>query len=139
MGCGMNKTKKPVIISITSLNYRKTIRTTRTNSRKKSYKNMISKNSWFYILDFLSYNEIKEVGKTNKMFNYLVKQNQILVKFFKNKNTPATSQNVYETESSNSKFKENFKFYESFALLQMDHLCESINSNCSSSSKRFII
>ena len=42
---------------------------------------------WVKVIDFLSYNELKEVGKVNRKFNMLVKNNNVLVKFFKKKNT----------------------------------------------------
>ena len=34
-------------------------------------------------MDFLNYNELKETGKVNKMFNKNVKQKELLIKFFK--------------------------------------------------------
>lgn len=37
------------------------------------------------IIDFLSYSDLKEVGKTTKYFNSMCKQYQILTKFFKKK------------------------------------------------------
>ena len=33
------------------------------------------------------YNELKEIGKTNRTFNYLIKDDKILIKFFKRKKT----------------------------------------------------
>ena len=38
---------------------------------------------WIKILNFLSFNELKEAGKVNKFFNQNVKRKEILVKFFK--------------------------------------------------------
>jgi hypothetical protein len=142
MGCGINKTNKPTIISRTSLNSTKNLKLSNTFTKKKNYKNLISHKSWLNILDFLSYNEIKEIGKTNKLFNFLVKQNKILVKFFKKKNnlknTKSCSKNLI-FRPSDSTIKKNIKFYESFALLQINQKCESIDSNYSTSSERLVV
>ena len=51
----------------------------------KSKINKVSNNSWMKIIDFLSYSDLKEVGKTTKYFNSMCKQYQILTKFFKKK------------------------------------------------------
>jgi hypothetical protein len=49
------------------------------------FQNIIVIKNWKKILDFLSYQDLKEVGKVNKKLNSLVKSNEILLKFFKNK------------------------------------------------------
>ena len=56
-------------------------------NNKIIYNNLITKMLWVKVIDFLSYNELKEVGKVNRKFNMLVKNNNVLVKFFKKKNT----------------------------------------------------
>ena len=56
-------------------------------NKKIIYNNLITKMLWVKVIDFLSYNELKEVGKVNRKFNMLVKNNNVLVKFFKKKNT----------------------------------------------------
>ena len=38
---------------------------------------------WINILNYLTFNELKETGKVNKFFNQTVKRKEILVKFFK--------------------------------------------------------
>ena len=53
---------------------------------------------WVKVIDFLSYNELKEVGKINRKFNKLVKTNNVLVKFFKKKNS-IYSKNVNKSVS----------------------------------------
>jgi hypothetical protein len=55
----------------------------------------ITNNKWLKILDFLSYNDLKEVGKVNKFFNNNVKNKDILLKFFQKRKS------LYSTESSN--------------------------------------
>ena len=54
-------------------------------NKKIIYNNLITKMLWVKVIDFLSYNELKEVGKVNRKFNMLVKNNNVLVKFFKKK------------------------------------------------------
>ena len=49
--------------------------------------------SWLNVLDYLNYSELKEVGRTSRLFNYLVRQNKILIKFFKKKNNGYQNRN----------------------------------------------
>lgn len=103
MGCNMQK-GEIIINSITSnsnnsvkeTNIKSTCFSFEPNSLKKTffnynkkiiYNNLITKMLWVKVIDFLSYNELKEVGKVNRKFNMLVKNNEVLVKFFKKKNT----------------------------------------------------
>ncbi len=104
MGCGINRTTMPKVYCVDNKN---TI-SKRGEYNSKEYKSLISQNSWINILDFLNYSDLKEVGKTNKLFNYLVKQNTILVKFFKNKNNEIMY-NIYAK-----------KIFESFSILQLN-------------------
>ena len=53
---------------------------------QKEYLYLINEKSWKNIINFLGYNDVKEVGKTNKMFNQISKQEDILIKFFKRRN-----------------------------------------------------
>lgn len=67
-------------------------------NKKIIYNNLITKMLWVKVIDFLSYNELKEVGKINRKFNKLVKTNNVLVKFFKKKNS-IYSKNVNKSVS----------------------------------------
>ena len=96
MGCGISKSTTPKVYRHIKINHS----SNKTKGNRKEYKNFISQNNWLNILDFLNYAEIKEVGKTNKLFNYLVKQNQILIKFFKKKNDSAID---YQQHPKNNK------------------------------------
>ncbi len=52
------------------------------------YYNKISKLNLIKILDYLSYDEIKEMGKINRKFNFIIQTNNILfVKFFRRKSS----------------------------------------------------
>lgn len=56
----------------------------------------ISENNWSKVIDYLNFKELKEVGKINKYFNYLAKQDRVLVKFFSKKQNKN-----FKTESKN--------------------------------------
>lgn len=49
------------------------------------YQNKITQKNWKKVLDYLPYQDLKEVGKVNRKFNNYIKSNEILVKFFKKK------------------------------------------------------
>ena len=88
MGCGISAKKEMKVISISSTStVDKCTTQPRNNSIKKKTTAKVSQLSWLNIIDYLNYTDIKEVGKTNKMFNYLVRQNSVLIKFFKRKKT----------------------------------------------------
>ena len=88
MGCGISAKKEMKVISISSTStVGKFTTQPRNNSIKKKTTAKVSQLSWLNIIDYLNYTDIKEVGKTNKMFNYLVRQNSVLIKFFKRKKT----------------------------------------------------
>ena len=121
MGCGKTRTTMPKVYWVDNKN--KISKRGEYNS--KEYKSLISQNSWINILDFLNYSDLKEVGKTNKLFNYLVKQNKILVKFFKKKNN-VIMENIYAK-----------KIFESFSILQLNQKRNnSIVSEYSTSSEK---
>ena len=88
MGCGISAKKEIKVISTSSTQSAQNFTPqTRNNSIKKKTTGKVSQLSWLNIIDYLNYTDIKEVGKTNKMFNYLVRQNRVLIKFFKRKKT----------------------------------------------------
>ena len=59
---------------------------------------------WIKILNYLNYYELKETGKVNRFFNNTVKQKEILVKFFKRKdtdvNTVSLNKKIFEKKQS---------------------------------------
>ena len=88
MGCGISAKKEIKVISTSSTQSAQNFTPQlRNNSIKKKTTGKVSQLSWLNIIDYLNYTDIKEVGKTNKMFNYLVRQNRVLIKFFKRKKT----------------------------------------------------
>ena len=125
MGCGINRSTMPKVYPI---GYNKKQNSKSGEYISKEYKSLISQNSWINVLDFLNYSDLKEVGKTNKLFNYLVKQNKILVKFFKKKNN-GIYYNIYTK-----------KIFESFSILQLNQKRNnSIISDYSTSSEEKVI
>ena len=82
MGCGINGKKNVLITSKTSdLTLRDTLSSCRPN--KQSF---ISDDNWLKIFHFLSFTELKEVGRTNKYFNRLSRDDKLFIKFFRNNN-----------------------------------------------------
>ena len=84
MGCDVY-TKKKIIKIQTNPILKKT-------NEKITYskENMINKifiNNWLRILNFFQYQDLKEIGKTNRFFNRLSKDNRILIKFFQKRNS----------------------------------------------------
>ena len=84
MGCGLSGKKK--------IKLQGAVSQSKSNSNhsksfvQKEYLYLINEKSWKNIINFLGYNDLKEVGKTNKMFNQISKQEYILIKFFKRRN-----------------------------------------------------
>lgn len=88
MGCGLAKQNRVVMTSLykeNPSNRSMQLYNCEMNYRKKSKIATISCNSLLNIIDYLNFVELKEVGKVSKVFNYLSKQNEILIKFFKRK------------------------------------------------------
>ena len=70
------------------------------NYLKQNAINKILINNWLRILNFLQYQDLKEIGKTNRLFNRLSKDNRILIKFFKKRD----SEYYFEVQSTNLSF-----------------------------------
>ena len=70
------------------------------NYLKQNTINKILINNWLRILNFLQYQDLKEIGKTNRLFNRLSKDNRILIKFFKKRD----SEYYFEAQSTNLSF-----------------------------------
>ena len=116
MGCGVNKGRE-IRVS------RSENRTMFANKNINDKAQAITQRSWLNVLDYLNYSELKEVGRTSRLFNYLLRQNKILIKFFKKKN------NGYQNRNYN-------KIIESFSVLQKNFVKNnSIISDYSTSSE----
>ena len=53
--------------------------------KKNDYIHKITYKNWVKIIDFLNFIDIKETGKVNLFFNKIVKDKNILLKFFQNR------------------------------------------------------
>ena len=87
------------------------------NINFKNYQNIISKKSWKNILDFLPYQDLKETGKVNRKFNEICKCNEILLKFFKNK------------EEDISNYKQSFDSFSQLKISNYYSFCTNISIN----------
>lgn len=98
MGCGITRKKQIKVKGVNgssgnSGNMRINYNSFNNNViANKSY--CINESAWINVVDFLSFNELKQVAKVNRMFNCISKQHDILIKFFKkrkqNEFTPST-------------------------------------------------
>ena len=92
MGCGIARKKQIKVKSVVTHSNENSFNNISTVMVNKSYS--INETSWMNVIDFLSFNELKQVAKVNRMFNYISKQHDILIKFFKkrkqNEFTPST-------------------------------------------------
>jgi hypothetical protein len=79
---------------------------------------------WVKIIDYLPYNEIKEIGKINKTFNRVVKQNEILIKFFKKRNSSCVG-----NKSVKSGIKSNTNKFLSFSVLRNSTIVSNVMSD----------
>ena len=52
-------------------------------NKNKNFNHLLSSKQWQKIIDYLSFNDLKEVGKINRKFNNFCKCSKILIKFFK--------------------------------------------------------
>lgn len=84
----------------------------------------ITNKKWLKILDYLNYNDLKEVGKVNKFFNNNVKNKDILLKFFqKRKSNYSIDSSILENKptlytTNQIHFKKNDL---SFSILQQQN------------------
>ena len=124
MGCTAQKNDKIIIVSrISNSNLSSTGAWKKNNrfsieldliqrhkfSLKNQYLNSITNILWLKVIDYLSYKELKEVGKINRKFNKLVKNNNVLLKFFKKINS------IY---SRNINKNDNLLSFDTFSQLQ---------------------
>ena len=70
--------------------------------KKKNYIHKITYKNWLKIIDFLNYIEIKETGKVNLFFNNIVKDKNILIKFFQNRGEYKNKFIPVETDKNNN-------------------------------------
>jgi hypothetical protein len=98
-----NKLSRKFVINNIDLSFLDSIsNTTFYDKPKLILENQIQKISfkmWINILNFLNFNELKETGKVNKFFNNTVKRKEILIKFFKKRDTEIIENNKKNIEN----------------------------------------
>ncbi len=98
-----NKLTRKFVINNIDLSFLDSIsNTTFYDKPKLILENQIQKISfkmWINILNFLNFNELKETGKVNKFFNNTVKRKEILIKFFKKRDTEIIENNKKNIEN----------------------------------------
>lgn len=82
MGCGISR-KQQIKVNKLKQSEVKHPSVNNKNNIKENKANLISESSWIKVIDYLSFNELKQSAKVNRMFNYISKQHDILIKFFK--------------------------------------------------------
>lgn len=109
MGCGISRKQKIAVSSQKKTNKKRPLnmKIVKTKNKERNRLNDINERNWKKIINFLSYSDLKEVGKTNKLFNQIAKNEEVLVKFFKKRekiysdiqnSTLLTSQNTIKSE-----------------------------------------
>lgn len=94
------------------------------HNHNQKFFNKIPNKNWTNIIDFLNFKELQEIGKTSKVFNFLVKQDKVLIKFFKKKNTN-TKPSSPQSKSTNATL---FKM-QTFAMLSNLELSNNDDKN----------
>ena len=79
----------------------------------KNMVHRIENSLWVKVIDFLEYNELKETGKICKSFNRIVKKNEILIKFFKKRNS-----DFYNIQNYKNNIRANKNKFSSFSDLK---------------------
>ena len=120
MGCVQKE--KPIVLS-SKVKKRENLYITITPPEiipKNKIINKISQNNWLKILNYLSFSDLKELGKVNRIFNSYVKHKEILVKFFRRtKSISSDNSNKIKYQKRNSDFnKRNLQNFLSFSVLQ---------------------
>lgn len=94
------------------------------NKYLRNMSHRVSLKLWIKIIDFLDFNELKEIGKINKTFKRVCKQNEILIKFFKKRNSSCVG-----NKSVKSGFKSNTNKFLSFSVLRNSTIVSNVMSD----------
>lgn len=108
MGCGISGRKK-IEVKSESPSESKYKKIKSESTKEKDYVYDINEKAWKNIISFMSFCDLKEVGKVNKLFNLLSKQDDILIKFFKNRNRFLHINNSTVNSNENTMYSDNQK------------------------------
>ena len=67
--------------------------------KKRNFIQKLTPQNWLKIIQFISYKDLKELGKVNRMFNHYVKQKEILVKFFRRVHSEYTEESSKQIQN----------------------------------------
>ena len=99
MGC-IQKGKPIITLSKVKRNIRKiTINNSPLLIKKSNFIQKLTPQNWLKIIQFISYKDLKELGKVNRMFNHYVKQKEILVKFFRRVHSEYTEESSKQIQN----------------------------------------
>jgi hypothetical protein len=99
MGC-IQKGKPIMSLSKVKRNIRKiTINNSPLLIIKSKFIQKLTPQNWLKIIQFISYKDLKELGKVNRMFNHYVKQKEILVKFFRRVHSEYTEESSKQIQN----------------------------------------
>ena len=99
MGC-IQKGKPIMSLSKVKRNIRKiTINNSPLLIKKSNFIQKLTPQNWLKIIQFISYKDLKELGKVNRMFNHYVKQKEILVKFFRRVHSEYTEESSKQIQN----------------------------------------
>ncbi len=66
---------------------------------KSKFIQKLTPQNWLKIIQFISYKDLKELGKVNRMFNHYVQQKEILVKFFRRVHSEYTEESSKQIQN----------------------------------------
>ena len=99
MGC-IQKGKPIITLSKVKRNIRKiTINNSPLLIKKRNFIQKLTPQNRLKIIQFISYKDLKELGKVNRMFNHYVKQKEILVKFFRRVHSEYTEESSKQIQN----------------------------------------
>ena len=99
MGC-IQKGKPIITLPKVKRNIRKiTINNSPLLIKKRNFIQKLTPQNWLKIIQFISYKDLKELGKVNRMFNHYVKQKEILVKFFRRVHSEYTEESSKQIQN----------------------------------------
>ena len=112
MGCNAHRKSRLIVISNVNFDqntcYSFSINekiNNRIRFQNKNYFNKLTPNQCKKVLDYLSYQDLKEVGKINRKFNKYCKSSHLLIKFFKKIEEKSFVYNEYKSIDSFSQLQ----------------------------------
>ena len=132
MGCIQSNRQKIIIAQNYNLkneiNKTKIKKNKRLKNKNDDYVHKITYKNWVKIIDFLNFIDIKETGKVNLFFNKIVKDKNILLKFFQNRGDYENKFIPVEIDSKNNNILDIFSTKISYKNINNFHKIHSFSS-----------